>query len=49
VLFSRLGRVGIGPFDVGSSEYSKRFIVARRSLTLTFGGEVRYGFCQTNL
>jgi hypothetical protein len=46
VLCSRLGRVGIGPSDIRSGEYSKRFIVARRSLTLTFGGSARFGFCQ---
>ena len=38
VLCKGFGRAGIGISDVGSSEYSKRLIVTRRSLTLTSGG-----------
>lgn len=46
MLCNRLGRVGIGIFDVGSSEYSKRLIVAGTSLILTSSGNVRLDFCQ---
>lgn len=33
MLCNRFERVEVGPFDVGSSEDSKRLIIARRSLT----------------
>ena len=39
MLCNGFGRIGVGPSDIGSSEYSKRLIIARRILILMSAGK----------